>query len=396
VLAIFYTRDERPVRIQAHKGEEMNSERFSIESTSSQTAKVSAVTLREKDMTRLVFHPTLLDNPNNTEACVKGSLVFQKKGKNDTWVDWKDLPLTTLKKGEGVEFQLHSDEVLTLFRALANLYEFHAEHGIPLGKSTFVRAGDLLHRVSKLSGDELRSVVDADRVHGAKALRKLLGWATSLPNVEVVVSELEKANVSDLANISAITGIARLKAIVEVWKANSQNGDEEFWQQEFSTNHFLLEHLFAHPITVLKGKAYLGGKSISNKGGNVVDFLAKNSLTDNVVLIEIKTPLSPLLGKKYRSGCNISTELTGAVMQVLEYRTSFTKESQQLSSNSGTVLESAEPPCQVIIGNTSELDSEGKRRSFELFRRQFPGVNICTYDEVFERAATLIDLMSAG
>ena len=76
---------------------------------------------------------------------------------------------------------------------------------------------------------------------------------------------------------------------------------------------YVLEQVFSWPVTIVNEKAYVGGKAVDNKGGGLVDFLVKNQLTNNVALIEIKTPGTELLSKnEYRNGVyNLSEELTG-------------------------------------------------------------------------------------
>ena len=77
--------------------------------------------------------------------------------------------------------------------------------------------------------------------------------------------------------------------------------------------------MFSWPCTVVKDQAYVGGKNVSNTRGKIVDFLVKNRITENAVLIEIKTPQTPLLGREYRQGViNISEDLSGAILQVLK------------------------------------------------------------------------------
>ena len=176
---------------------------------------------------------------------------------------------------------------------------------------------------------------------------------------------------------------------------NIEKNREEYWQKIFTKHHFLLEHLFAYPITIVKEKAYAGGKDISNTGGNLPDYLLKNDLTGNAVILEIKTPGTNLLGPKYRGVYSAGPDLSGGVVQVLNYRNSFTQEWASLKvKDYATTPTAVEPPCLVVIGNTEELDSDDKRKSFELFRRQFVGVTILTFDEVFRRTEKLIWLLA--
>ena len=50
----------------------------------------------------------------------------------------------------------------------------------------------------------------------------------------------------------------------------------------------------------LNSKCYVGGKAVNNQGGNVVDFLIQRN--GDVTRIEIKTPMTDLLGGEYRKG----------------------------------------------------------------------------------------------
>lgn len=82
---------------------------------------------------------------------------------------------------------------------------------------------------------------------------------------------------------------------------------------------------FACPCTIFADKAYVGGKGINNSGGNLCDFIYQNSLSQNVALIEIKTPCTELIGNQYRGTYSFSYDLSGAVNQVLNYRDKLTK-----------------------------------------------------------------------
>ncbi|MFN2576412.1 MAG: hypothetical protein ABR607_01845 [Pyrinomonadaceae bacterium] len=62
-------------------------------------------------------------------------------------------------------------------------------------------------------------------------------------------------------------------------------------------NSFVLEQVFSWPCSIVKDKAYVGGKNVTNTGGKIVDFLLKNRLTQNAALIEIKTPTTRFSGQ---------------------------------------------------------------------------------------------------
>ena len=145
-------------------------------------------------------------------------------------------------------------------------------------------------------------------------------------------------------------------------------------------------------------KAYVGGKAIDNKGGKVVDFLVKNNITDTLAIIEIKTPVTNLLGAIYRNGVhNTSKDLSGAVQQVLAYRDSLSRERDSLLNKGTLSAEILDPNCIVIIGHArKELVSSEMKKSFELFRQQLKDVEIVTYDEMFYRTSRLVTVLEHG
>jgi len=197
--------------------------------------------------------------------------------------------------------------------------------------------------------------------------------------------------VSELLELNTVLGLANLKAFLKEWKANKNVNQEEFWQTLFARNAFVLSQLFAYPVILIKDKAYLGGKDLTNKGGHIVDFLCKLESTGTAAMVEIKTPQTPLLGPVYRGDdvYPISTHLTGAIAQALKYRSSLMENIQNLQRGELTIIAS-EPYCVVVSGDCAELDSPDKKASFERFRERLNGVRILTFDEVYKRIEGLL------
>lgn len=347
--------------------------------------------LRTTKTTRLLFRPEIVENPRDPGSCVRGYLCWEKKGPGDSWDSWQETKLNSLRKGEGVKVELKTKEVSLLFESLASLYGIHAQHGIVPGTRQYIAASSRLAAVAKLKDEELDAVSVAESRLGSAALGRLLGWAVSLGSD--AVEQIAALDPSQLQSLSALANMALYRRVLQEWRMNENNDSEEYWQELLTTHQFLLKSIFAYPIALVKDKAYVGGKTLDNAGGNVVDYLLKNSLTANAVIVEIKTPVTQLMGRDYRSGVvNTSVELTGSVLQALDYRLSFTREFHKLRPDRGA-LEAVEPPCVVIIGHTRQLDSTAKRKSFELYRRQFVGAQIVTYDEMFRRAEAQFALL---
>jgi hypothetical protein len=163
--------------------------------------------------------------------------------------------------------------------------------------------------------------------------------------------------------------VEKLADALRVWEANRENDDEGFWQEFLSAHAFVLSQVFSFPVIIHQGRAYVGGKTIENRKGNEVDFLLGNQLTEQAALVEIKTPMTRLLGRKYRSAYPPSGDLAGAVAQLSNYRDSLTKDYYRLAHESATSFHAFNPPCLLIAGTlANQIGSDpDKRKGFELF-----------------------------
>ena len=249
-----------------------------------------------------------------------------------------------------------------------------------------------------LNENTLRQFLEIGQKAGIDVTVRLIDWIVAIARTEDVVSVLEKLDVDDLQKLNAAVGLGSLKSVLEIWRNNVSNDNEEFWQGVLAQNSFLFAQLFSFPVIVLDNKAYIGGKGISNRGGNVVDFLCANNLTRNVVLVEIKTPVTKLLGARYRGDIyNISTELSGSVVQVTNYKNSLMKNYMTLANSEEERFEAFDPQCIVIIGNIdSELADRKQRKSLELFRMGLKDVQVITYDELFGKVEFLVSLLEGN
>lgn len=271
-------------------------------------------------------------------------------------------------------------------RDLEALYRVYRRQGVPIGQVEFVKIEQRLLELLQLGESDLTQFLSANRGDAVEMLRRVLKW----------LSDNQQTG-DDLAlpELNALVGLANLRSIVELWNRNVNNDDEEFWQDKLARYSFVLSQIFAYPVVVIQGKAYVGGKRLDNVHGNIVDFLAQVPSSGEAVLIEIKTPAKPLLGPRYRQDVYPpSRELVGAVAQILQYRESLMHELHTLNAGHEPSLLGADPRCIVVIGNAQrDLEDLGRRRSFERFRERLTGVTIVTYDELFARTDNLIALL---
>jgi hypothetical protein len=141
-------------------------------------------------------------------------------------------------------------------------------------------------------------------------------------------------------------------------------------------------------------KSICGGKQIDNRGRKEVDFLIGTETTDSVILVEIKTPGTSLLGPQYREGVYpLSRELSGAVAQGLNYRQNFLRRFDNLTSGSPRRLTIGGPRCVVIAGDFKELVDPVMKENFELQRERLNGLTVLTFDELFLRLEHLVTFL---
>jgi hypothetical protein len=148
-------------------------------------------------------------------------------------------------------------------------------------------------------------------------------------------------------------------------------------------------------VILFKDKAYVGGKSIDNKDGNIIDFVFQNRFTENVLLVEIKTPVTKILGGHYRNKTYyLSSDLSGSISQILKYKDELQKNYYHLIQTNEEGFQTFNPKCMLIIGNlTNENFDQYKQRSFELLRNDSKQIEIVTFDELFQKVQMLINLL---
>lgn len=369
-----------------------------VSPTSRNSALSDEIILRETTITRLVFRPLIINNIHDSKASVKGTFIFQRKNRKDEWEDHRDLSLSNLKATEWVKLELKSDELLILISSISELYNLHAQEGIPRQKSQFIKVESHINALLQADKKELLRILEIEKEGGLQVFLRLLDWFAKIENREQVVNRLESLESDGLQKLNTLIGIGSLKTALAVWNENKDNSSEEFWQKTLSKFSFVLSQVFSFPVIVLKDKAYVGGKSIDNTHGNLVDFLMANKLTRNAALIEIKTPKTPIVGKQYRGDINsIENEVVGAVMQVTNYRDSLLKQFNTLTSGANGDFDAFDPQCLVIVGSMqNEKMSRLQRKSFELFRNGLKDVRVITYDELFTKVQILIDLLEGN
>ncbi len=241
----------------------------------------------------------------------------------------------------------------------------------------------------------------------------LASWGNSIDEF----SDADKNAIKDLFDKLSIgtdflskTALSKTKEIVDIkyiqetlkkykeLMALKTDGDslEKQWQEFLKDNSWIFSSIFAQPVILFKREAYVGGKTIDNQNGKFNDFLIKNSLSNNVSFLELKTHKTKLLDNSPYRGEDVfsaTKDLTGCIVQVLNQRDNFQKEFYATKVKSKGNFETFNSKCVVLIGSTSDL-ADNQKYSFELFRSNCRDVEILTFDELQTKIESLQTLMT--
>ena len=371
-----------------------------VVSRSAMTADATPVVLSSTERFRFRFMPMLVDNQNNPEQSVRGKLLLERKSKNekyfptDSVAPCEKVTRGSAKNGDWVEIELHSEETYNLFMGLKKLYDLSGcMNGIPFGSARFAQIDSSFSSFLEVIQNDpsaARMIGEPQNFELIKILLQLITQTSSHESLKNSLSSLANENLQALTTSASLEGLKRVEALM---RENLDNGKEEFWQQKvFNENQWVLAQIFSCPCTIYAQKAFVGGKSLDNKGGNVCDFIYRNKMTQNVGLIEIKTPCTEIVGKPYRETYSMSLDMSGAVNQVLNYRDELQKNFSTLTRDleEADTVRAFSPKCVVVIGKISTLNAK-QQKAFELYRSSFNNLTIITFDELHQK---ICDLMS--
>ncbi|MEO7259978.1 MAG: Shedu immune nuclease family protein [Jatrophihabitantaceae bacterium] len=355
-----------------------------VSPTSRDSAVVSPIILRERESVRLVFKPMVVRNVREPEAALDGTFCYQRKRRADSWEDAEAISLSSLRAGEGMKLAISSSELLRLFRGLSSLYETAQHDGVPTGTRKYVQANP-----GSVMGDVARLVADG---RAGDLLKTFLRWADSSQDA---LADLLGAVESDiLINFDAAIAVTRLRNFLKDAEASLGNDDEDYWQTLLRREPWVISQLYAAPMVIIRDQAYVGGKTIDNRGGTVVDYMYRNALTQNSLIVEIKTPTTPLLTQKeYRNGVHgPSRELGGATQQLLHARQTLQEQYISLTGGGRTGFNVFGTRALLVVGTLPE--EPVRIRSFEVYRNAQRGIEIVTFDEMIAKGRVLIDALS--
>jgi len=196
--------------------------------------------------------------------------------------------------------------------------------------------------------------------------------------------------------------LQRKKRLAEFKESLTEKGsDEDWWQDFFERNKWIFGYGLEYVILrVEQPQAHVVGSSVTGKDAQKADFLTSSGPAKFTVLVEIKTPDTPLVrgNRPIRSRAwGLSTELTDALSQINANIEGWGNIGQDAPENrqfmeSKHLRRTVKPKGIVVAGMLSAIENDqAKLETFELFRKGIHGVEIITFDELHDRARYIVE-----
>src|SRR5258708_415067 len=351
----------------------------------------------------LEIHPTPIDNFycffNKKDNKLIKQFILNKKDKVDYICivklikkDKKFTPRLAISirniTGKIIEESINATETVErLIKANINLDECHENFWKLISFLTSLTQIEIPRESFSLVSQADSEIVKALRGRGVESILSIIkqlslinGVSLSQSDINQILKRKEKLILFD----SSIT---------------SQSTDEKWWQDFFESNKWIFGYGLNYQILgQQQDQPHYGGTKVDGTGGQKGDYLTSTVGDLNfTVLVEIKTPDTPLQGnKEIRSGAwSLSKHLTDAVVQIQANIDVWDKQGSRQPYNVDKLekknIFTIQPKGIVVIGQLNQLDNRSKRESFQRFRKSLHGIDILTFDELLNRARFIVD-----
>ncbi|WP_353641960.1 Shedu immune nuclease family protein [Mesorhizobium sp. WSM2239] len=289
-------------------------------------------------------------------------------------------------------------------------YEGYEKEAFTFRADEFERLLEFLRRLKfiDLSNEERFQIEDLSEAAGPKIItdatdRALIGKIKKLD-----ANERERLfrSLHDNLTQEEINLLLGRRQALEQFDAQLALGawSEANWQDFFEAQNWVFGYGLDYRIMrQFDREMVVGAGGTDNREKPTVDFLM--NFTDYTVLVEIKRPDTPIFQpqKSARAGTwRFSADFMDAISQVLEQKAEWLNAAQSgehfnKAGTSRLEARTRDAKTILVIGNRAEFGRSGnvretniKRDTFELFRRDTRSIEIVTFDELLERANFII------
>ena len=194
----------------------------------------------------------------------------------------------------------------------------------------------------------------------------------------------------------------------DYWKTYAaENGiavtsEEKVWQFFFEKNEWIFGYGLDYRFqTILQREAHVSDAELDGSNTVIADYLLGDKKF--TTFVEVKKPSTPLFGtaKERSNSWRLSNDVVYSVSQILEQKASglIKLDKQQYDSSGNHIFQKAYDSKVILImghwkqleESSNKLESEIKKKTFELFRNDSRNIEILTYDELYDRARFIVE-----
>lgn len=193
----------------------------------------------------------------------------------------------------------------------------------------------------------------------------------------------------------------------EYWKTYasdnniSDSSEEKVWQYFLEKNEWIfgygLDYRFQQ---ILQREVHLSDTDLDGSNAVIGDYLLGDKRF--TTFIELKKPSTSLFGKSINRSNSwmLSKDLIDSVSQILEHKASglVRLNSDHFIDGEPMNQDAHDSKVVLIVGRWNELENSAntkesniKKKTFELFRRDSRNIEIMTFDELFDRAKFIVE-----
>ena len=204
-----------------------------------------------------------------------------------------------------------------------------------------------------------------------------------------------------LSEADADEVLRRRARLEEFRRGLNEKWDEPSWKEFFDRNKWIFGYGLDYRILRIEhSQAHVGGIGLSGAGGKIPDYAVSTSGDARfMVFVEIKTAETALLtgSKPQRNGAwMLSRALVDGLTQVQACIQEWNSHGSKLDVNMEEMrrknIRSIQPKAILVIGCLAEIKETLTRlMTFELFRQSLHGVEVITFDELYERAKFIVE-----
>ncbi|NQU77617.1 DUF4263 domain-containing protein [Candidatus Falkowbacteria bacterium] len=242
-------------------------------------------------------------------------------------------------------------------------------------------------KFSLISQDE-REIVSALRGRGAGSVINIVRQLLGAPDISLTQKDINSL-------------MKRREKLSEFKGAlDTHSTDEGWWQDFFEQNKWIFGYGLNYEILKQQqSQPNYGGTRVDGRGGQRGDnLMATTGDLNFTVLVEIKTPATQLLQgvKEIRSGAwSLSKDLTDALSQIQVNIQTWEKQGSEQPDNRDKLenisVFTVKPKGIIVVGSLGQLNDRNRRETFQRFRKSIHGIDIITFDELFERAKFIVE-----